>query len=746
MTRAKHRQKSTPDREANPVSSGQRTVAGTVQDVVFSNPENHYSVLRVELDSGTLVTICGTAPSISAGERVDCHGRWIQHPTHGPQFEAKEIRIARPNTPAGVALYLASNVDGFGKAKALRLASAFGDRLVDVLENRPGELERIKGISPSLRAGLVEAWGRRPKEREMYIFLTENEVGPAHAQRIVSAYGPDGIDAIRANPYELAKDIDGIGFKKADKIARKLGITANSPHRLHAAIRYALEEFASSGHCAMGREELIAAAQKVLHSPDEPTDDVLIEQAIHESVADQSLVIENVDGVDCLFLPSIHRAECAVARETARLLSAPSEWPEIQIDKALGWVQQQTGMNLSTSQASALRLVLSHKLSIITGGPGVGKTAITRCLLRIVAAKKLRVVLCAPTGRAAKRLAEATGHGASTIHRLLDFDPRSRRFLHNRENPIDADLVIVDEHSMLDIHLTRSLLRAIPTKASVLFIGDPDQLPSVGPGSVLADMLATPAIPRAHLTEVFRQSEASRIVLAAHAINHGIYPDVGEGDFEILAHDEPAQLASLLVQTVTTDLPARHGFDPIRDIQVISPMHRGVLGTQALNKALQLALNQGRPGVEQAGFFYSIGDKVFQARNDYEKQIMNGDQGIIVDADPLRRSLTIDFDGKTLVYEHTDLKGLVPGYCSTVHKAQGSEYPCVVIPLVKEHYLLLDRKLLYTAVTRGRQRVVLVCQRSALRMTIQSISSSTRRTHLARRLISHFDNTSRTVG
>jgi exodeoxyribonuclease V alpha subunit len=524
---------------------------------------------------------------------------------------------------------------------------------------------------------------------------------------------------VRANPYLLARDIPGIGFKSADAVGEKLGFGHDSILRARGGLQHVLAEATGEGHTALPREVLLSTAAQLLG-----VEEAVVSGALDREVADGELAVEDIAGERMVFLPALRAAEETIAATLRKLAAQPAGYPGIDFDKALAWVQEKTGKQLSPSQVEALQLVLGARVAVITGGPGVGKTTLLDSLLKILAAKRVRFQLCAPTGRAAKRMGESTGCAAQTIHRLLEVFP-SGGFKRGTKHPLDTDLVVVDEFSMVDVPLMASLCRALPPRGSLLLVGDPDQLPSVGPGAILSDLLSTAAVPSVRLTEIFRQAEASRIVRAAHDVRHGRVPEeTGEknSDFAFLHREEPEEIAKLVLRLVSEEIPRRIGLDPVRDIQVLAPMHRGSLGIRELNAALQAALNPPRADraeIERFGTRFRVGDKVLQTRNNYDKDVFNGDIGRIAAIDGEERQVAIDFDGRRAVYEFNELDEVEPAYAISIHKSQGSEFPAVVIPLAMQHFLLLQRNLLYTGITRGKRLVVVAGQRKALATAVR---------------------------
>jgi len=703
-------------------------LAGIVERVTFHNAETGFAVLRVKARGHRdLVTIVGHTAAIAAGEWITVTGEWVNDRTHGQQFKARFLKTSAPTTAEGIERYLASGmIRGIGPVYAGKLVRGFGEAVFDIIEGAPHRLREVDGIGEVRARRIVDAWAEQKMIREIMVFLHSHGVGTARAVRIYKTYGSDAVQVMTENPYRLARDIRGIGFKTADAIAMKLGIEKTAMVRVRAGISYALTEAMDDGHCGLPTEQLAPLAVELLEVPRE-----LVQTALDLELAEGNVIADTVGDMPCVFLGGLYRAEKAIADRVLRLANGPHPWPYIDPDKALPWVEQKTGLSLAQSQVAAIRLALASKVLVITGGPGVGKTTIVNAILRILAAKGVSMLLCAPTGRAAKRMTEATGFEAKTIHRLLEVDPRSGGFKRNEENPLDCRLLVVDETSMVDVMLMQALLKAVPTDAALLIVGDIDQLPSVGPGQVLADVIASGAVPVVRLTEVFRQAAHSRIITCAHQINRGIIPDLskpdGESDFFFVPADDAETAVSRIVELVKTRIPQRFGLDPIRDIQVLSPMSRGGVGARSLNIELQAALNPaGERKVERFGWTFAVGDKVMQIENDYDKEVYNGDIGYIEGLDPDAGELTVSVDGRSVTYGFGELDTLVLAYAATIHKSQGSEYPAVVIPVLTQHYTMLQRNLLYTGVTRGRRLVVLVGQRKAVAIAVRNVSGRRR--------------------
>src|SRR5262252_6180252 len=695
-------------------------LGGLVDRVTFHNSENGFCVLRVKArGQRDLITVIGHAAMISAGEFVQASGAWVNDRTHGVQFRASFLKATAPTTVEGIEKYLGSGMlRGIGPVYAKKLVRAFGEAVFDVIEQEPGRLREVTGIGPKRAERIIAGWAEQRVIREIMLFLHNNGVSTSRAVRIYKTYGADAIRLIAENPYRLARDIRGIGFRTADQIAAKLGIEKTALIRVRAGISFALAEAMDEGHCGLPREELVPLTQKLLEVPAD-----LIATALDLELQDGTVVADDLDSRSCVFLAGLYRAEREIAERLRALAVGNPPWLQIDAEKAIPWVEKRTKLTLSESQKEAIRVALTSKVVVITGGPGVGKTTLVNSILKILLAKSIAISLCAPTGRAAKRLSESTGLEAKTIHRLLETDPRTGAFRRNEEAPLECDLLVVDETSMVDVPLMRALLRALPDRAALLLVGDVDQLPSVGPGQVLADIIASGAVRVVRLTEIFRQAAESRIVVNAHRINQGLMPDftpVEGGDFYFVDAADAEEGVRKLLAVVQNRIPKRFGLDPIRDIQVLCPMNRGGVGARSLNIELQTALNPpGEIRIERFGWTFCPGDKVMQVENDYDKDVYNGDLGVVSRIDMEEGELSVDFDGRDVTYGFGELDELVLAYATTIHKSQGSEYPAVVIPLSTQHYPMLQRNLVYTGVTRGKRLVVLVGQRKALAIAVK---------------------------
>jgi exodeoxyribonuclease V alpha subunit len=731
------------------------TLQGTVERITYVNEETQYVVARLDVPgSRDLATIVGNLPSLTPGETLRLQGAWTHHKKYGDQFLVHRYETLAPATLTGIQRYLGSGlIKGVGPVFAKRLVDAFGLDTLRVIEEDPDRLLTVEGIGPLRLRRITSAWGEQKEIREVMLFLQGHGVSSTYAVKIFKTYGQAAIATVKANPYRLAQDIYGIGFKTADRIAQSLGVPADSPLRAQAGIIHVLQELADQGHVYAPQGDLLREAETTLQIPR-----ALLESAIADLARQDRVVAEELpEGERAVYLKPLHVAEEQVARRLADLLRAPRLPVPINVEKALQWVEGVTRLQLAPQQREAIRMALAHKVLVITGGPGTGKTTILRCIIRILEKKGVRMHLASPTGRAAKRMAEATGHEASTIHRLLEWSPAQAGFQRHASRPLTTDLVIVDEASMLDVVLMNSLLRAIPLTATLVLVGDADQLPSVGPGTVLRDLLESGRVPAVRLTEIFRQAEQSRIVLNAHRVNRGEFPDLsrppagphparrdglfrggGESDFHFVAEEDAERIRQLIVDLASRRLPARYGFDPVEDIQVLTPMHRGVIGAAQLNAALQAALNPARAGameVMRGGRVFRAGDRVMQLRNNYDKEVYNGDIGRIARVDLEEQEVIVRVDGRPVSYDFSEMDELTLAYAATVHKSQGSEYPAVILPLHTTHYPMLQRNLLYTAVTRAKRLLVVVGMKKALAIAVKNDATLRRASRLADRLV-----------
>tara|TARA_B100001175_G_scaffold313318_1_gene320719 strand:+ start:18 stop:2111 length:2094 start_codon:yes stop_codon:yes gene_type:complete len=693
-------------------------------------------------DARKTQTVVGNCAAPNAGEEIAARGEWIEDDQYGSQFRASEISTSEPDNLKGIERYLGSGlIDGIGPTYAKKLVNKFGPEVFNIIDDRSKRLEEVEGIGPKRRKEIKKSWEKQKSVRRIMVFLHQHGISTARAVRIYKTYGDESIKKLKNNPYRLSHDLHGVGFKTADTIASKLGINFDDWSRIEAGLQFALQTATGNGHCALPETELIESATELLG-----VDQIKIEDCLKKIITKSEVIRDEINSVPMIFPPQLIASEKIVSQKILNLASKKPDYPKVEIEKALSWCQKKIGYPLAEGQRKAVELALRERVLIITGGPGVGKTTILRSVLMILRAKKVAPILCAPTGRAAKRMSETTGLEASTIHRLLEFKGQSGKFAHDENNPVEGDLFIVDEASMIDIQLMSSFLRALPKNAHLILVGDVDQLPSVGPGSVLSDMIQSNELPVARLNEIFRQSSESRIITAAHEINEGILPielsksarNNPNSDFFFISSDEPDKTAETIANIVSLRVPEKLGLDPVNDIQVITPMHRGSLGTQALNRKLQDSLNPASEStfeIERFGARYRVGDKVIQTRNNYEKETLNGDIGKVIEISTDPGKVIIQFSGqRTVSYEPGELDEISPGFAITVHKSQGSEFPCVVIPVSTQHFLLLQRNLLYTAITRGSQVVVLVGQKKAAAMAVKNIDTKERYRGLLQRL------------
>lgn len=708
---------------------------GIIERITYHSPDTGFCVLQVKVrNHHDLLTVVGACNSPTPGEYVDCQGDWVHSREYGRQFKARQIQTLMPTTEAGIEKYLGSGlIKGIGPHFAKTLVDHFGLDVFHIIEEYPEQLLTLPGIGKTRYEQITQGWTEQRTIRNIMVFLQSHGVGTARAVRIYKTYGDQAIERVRENPYRLAQDIHGIGFKSADQLAMKLGIPPHSIARAKAGVRHVLQEHASRGHCALPADSLTQYTHQLLEIPLE-----VVQQAIIDELKERRLVFDKIQDQPHLFLPHFHHAELQIADNLKRLMSQPLPWINpISPERAIPWVEEKTGLTLSQGQKEAIRLALINKILIITGGPGVGKTTLVNSILHILRAQTDRILLAAPTGRAAKRLSESTGLEAKTLHRLLEFEPKTFQFRKNAESPLFADWIVIDEVSMVDVMMMHHLLKAIPDRAGLLIVGDVDQLPSVNAGSVLSDLIRSHVLTTVRLTEIFRQAQTSEIVLNAHRINRGqsIYETEGQSDFYYLPCENAEVIAQKLEHLVSERIPNRFGLDPIREIQILAPMNRGSLGVRQLNDDLQKLLNPNPvQKITRFGSVFAVGDKVIQTVNNYDKEVFNGDIGFIEAIDTEANLLTIRFEQGPVVYEADELDEVFLAYATTIHKAQGSEYPAVIIPLAMQHYTLLQRNLLYTGVTRAKRLMILLAEPKALHMAIKNLRNESRITNLSHQL------------
>jgi exodeoxyribonuclease V alpha subunit len=708
-----------------------------IERITYANEETGYAVAKVYAKGHEgLVAVVGILPSPNPGEILKMQGTWESHPKFGPQFKVQTCETILPATANAIQKYLGSGlIKGIGPVMAGRIVKLFGEQALDIIEHQADRLTEVQGIGKKRIDMIRKAWEDQKAIRNVMIFLQGHGVSATYAAKIYKQYGNDSISIVQNNPYRLAQDIWGIGFKTADKIAQAIGIAQDSPMRIDAGIVHVLHELADEGHVYFPDDPLLNKAGEILE-----VDRSLLEPGISRLAGERRVVIEEQgESGRPVYLAKFHHCEVGTARRMSVLINAPRNVRQVDVGKALEWVQSQMRMTLAEKQQEAVRSALTGKVVVITGGPGTGKTTIIRSILNIYSRLTQRILLAAPTGRAAKRMSEAAGHEAKTIHRLLEFSPANGSFKHNEEKPVSADLLIVDEASMIDQVLMYHLIQAVPLGCAVVLVGDIDQLPSVGAGNVLRDIIASGVVPVVTLNEIFRQALNSSIITNAHAINAGQMPDLrprkDPDDFYFMYQEEPEQALEAIINLVKNRIPAKFGLDPINDIQVLSPMHRGVIGAGNLNQVLQEALNPSGPCVERGARKFRVGDKVMQIRNNYDKEVFNGDIGRVARLDQEMRELIVRFDGRDVLYEFMELDELVLAYAATVHKSQGSEYPAIVMPVMTTHYIMLQRNLIYTGITRGRRLVVLVGTKKALAMAVRNNKTGKRYSNLDGRVI-----------
>ncbi|MGW4743874.1 SF1B family DNA helicase RecD2 [Streptomyces sp. NPDC004290] len=729
---------------------GPAVLEGVLERITYANEESGYTVARVDTGrgAGDLLTVVGALLGAQPGESVRMEGRWGSHPTYGKQFHVDNYTTILPATIQGIRRYLGSGlVKGIGPVFADRITQHFGLDTLDILEESPARLIEVPGLGPKRTKNITAAWEEQKAIKEVMIFLQGVGVSTSIAVRIYKKYGDASISVVRNQPYRLASDVWGIGFLTADRIAQAVGIPHDSPDRVKAGLQYALSQSSDQGHCFLPEERLIADGVKLLQ-----VDTGLVIECLGELAEDpEGVVREVVPGpegtpVTAVYLIPFHRAELSLAGQLRRLLRTEEDrmpaFRDVAWDKALAWLADRTGASLAPEQEEAVRLALTRKVAVLTGGPGCGKSFTVRSIVELARAKKARVVLAAPTGRAAKRLAELTGAEASTVHRLLELKPGGDA-AYDRDRPLDADLIVVDEASMLDLLLANKLVKAVAPGAHLLLVGDVDQLPSVGAGEVLGDLLAPGSpVPSVRLTRIFRQAQQSGVVTNAHRINAGTPPlTQGLPDFFLFVEEETEDAARVAVEVAARRIPAKFGLDPRRDVQVLAPMHRGPAGAGSLNGLLQQAITPARPDLPEKRFggrVFRVGDKVTQIRNNYEKGangVFNGTVGVVTALDAVEQRLTVRTDeDEEVPYDFDELDELAHAYAVTIHRSQGSEYPAVVIPVTMSAWMMLQRNLLYTAVTRARKLVVLVGSRRAIAQAVRTVSAGRRFTALAHRL------------
>ncbi len=699
-----------------------------VERITFQNAENGYSVMKVKVKGyDDLVTLVGNLLEVPAGAVLLCEGEWRVDKRYGQQFQCETWEEVMPATAYGIEKYLGSGlVKGIGPKFAKLIVGHFGTDTIEVIETDIERLYEVPGISKKRVEKIRESWEKQKDIKNVMLFLQGFGVSTAYAAKIYRQYGKESIDNVKENPYRLADDIWGIGFKTADGIARKMGYEMNDERRLRSGLIYTLNQLADEGHCYAEEEQLIATAKQLLEADEE-----CIRTAMTHAIETEDLMLDGT----AIYLPPFYYAECGTANRLNTLVHTKEAGSIFTARFDLAKLQRETGIEYDEVQVEAIRQAIASKVMVLTGGPGTGKTTTTKAIIAALQSAGMRILLAAPTGRAAKRMSEATGMEAKTIHRLLEYNPQDG-YKRNDENPLEGDALIVDECSMIDIILMNNLTKALPTTMRLVLVGDIDQLPSVGAGNVLRDIIDSGVIPVVRLTRIFRQAQSSRIVMSAHAINRGCFPDISNGqhtDFFFMKQEEPEKVAETIVSLVRDRLPKAYR-QPNANIQVLTPMQRGVVGAANLNVALQQALNHNTAALVRGGYTFKEGDRVMQLRNNYDKDVYNGDLGYVRSVDMEERTLTVDFDGQMVEYEASELDELTLAYATTIHKSQGSEYPIVVMPVLMTHYVMLQRNLIYTGITRAKKICVLVGQTKALAYAIHNMKVLKRNTRLKERL------------
>lgn len=699
-----------------------------VERITYQNAENGYSVMKVKVKGyDDLVTLVGNLLEVPAGSVLLCEGEWRVDKRYGQQFQCETWEEVMPATAYGIEKYLGSGlVKGIGPKFAKLIVGHFGTDTIEVIETDIERLYEVPGIGKKRVEKIRESWEKQKDIKNVMLFLQGFGVSTAYAAKIYRQYGKESIDKVKENPYRLADDIWGIGFKTADGIARKMGYEMNDERRLRSGLIYTLNQLADEGHCYAEEQQLIATARQLLEADEE-----CIRTAMTHAIETEDLMLDGT----AIYLPPFYYAECGTANRLSTLVHTKEAGSLFTARFDLAKLQRETGIEYDEVQVEAIRQAIASKVMVLTGGPGTGKTTTTKAIIAALQSAGMRILLAAPTGRAAKRMSEATGMEAKTIHRLLEYNPQDG-YKRNDENPLEGDALIVDECSMIDIILMNNLTKALPTTMRLVLVGDIDQLPSVGAGNVLRDIIDSGVIPVVRLTRIFRQAQSSRIVMSAHAINRGCFPDISNGqhtDFFFMKQEEPEKVAETIVSLVRDRLPKAYR-QPTANIQVLTPMQRGVVGAANLNMALQQALNHNTAALVRGGYTYKEGDRVMQLRNNYDKDVYNGDLGYVRSVDMEERTLTVDFDGQTVEYEASELDELTLAYATTIHKSQGSEYPIVVMPVLMTHYVMLQRNLIYTGITRAKKICVLVGQTKALAYAIHNMKVLKRNTRLKERL------------
>ncbi|WP_068556672.1 SF1B family DNA helicase RecD2 [Thermotalea metallivorans] len=706
-------------------------ISGIVERITYQNEENGFCVIKIRSKGfSELVSVVGNLAAVNVGSAIRLKGEWKMDSKYGKQFVAIDYRETVPATVAGIEKYLGSGlIKGIGPVYAKKIVKQFQKDTLRIIEEEPDKLIQVDGIGKKRVEMIKKAWQEQKEIKNVMLFLQSNGVSTAYAVKIYKTYGNESIEIVKSNPYRLADDIWGIGFKTADKIARHMGFDANSYERCRSGIVYVLNELSNEGHCYATKEQIFAYAEKMLEIGKER-----IEEVLQQMIKEKTVILEKEDAI---FLPPFYYSEVGVARRIKEILSVERKYQRADVGKIIEKIERDENIVYDQVQKEAIQRAVQSKVMVLTGGPGTGKTTTTLAMIKVFQRLGAKVLLAAPTGRAAKRMSEATGMESKTIHRLLEYKP-VEGYKKNEENPLECDVLIIDESSMVDILLMYNLLKAVSNETVIILVGDVDQLPSVGAGNVLKDMIESGVVNVVKLTRIFRQAQGSAIITNAHRINKGDFPELKGGknsDFFFIEEEEPSKIVEIIRELCKTRLPQYYKIDAVNDIQVLCPMQRGETGTANLNAVLQEALNPSEISIKYGGISYKLGDKVMQVKNNYDKNVFNGDIGRITRMDMEDRTLTINFDGNEVSYDATELDEVVLAYATTVHKSQGSEYKIVIAPFTTQHYMMLQRNLLYTCITRAKKIMILVGTKKAIGMAVRNNKIIKRNTKLAERLL-----------